>query len=132
MCPPSHTISWTCFRYYVSFVDAYSRYTWIYFLKLKYEVSHFFNIQTSWWNSIFNRKIKALQTDWDGDFRSLATILRTNDITNRVYCLYTSKQNGVIERKHRHIIETGLTLSANAFLPLYFWDDSFLTVVFFF
>lgn len=31
---PAHTHSRNGFKYYISFVDAYSRYTWIYFLKL--------------------------------------------------------------------------------------------------
>ena len=36
------------YKYYISFIDAYSRYTWIYFLKAKYEtyndVLHFISL----------------------------------------------------------------------------------------
>lgn len=31
------------------------------------------------------------------------------------------------ERKHRHIVETGLALLAHSSLPLHFWDEAFLT-----
>lgn len=31
------------------------------------------------------------------------------------------------ERKHRHIVETGLALLAHSSLPLRFWDEAFLT-----
>ncbi|RVW60112.1 Retrovirus-related Pol polyprotein from transposon RE1 [Vitis vinifera] len=34
------------------------------------------------------------------------------------------------ERKHRHIVENGLTLLARASMPFKYWDESFRTVVF--
>lgn len=40
---------------------------------------------------------------------------------------HTSSQNGIAERKHRHIVETGLALLAHSSLPLRFWDEAFLT-----
>jgi histone deacetylase 1/2 len=33
----------------------------------------------------------------------------------------------VAERKHRHLVETGLALLAHSSLPLRFWDEAFLT-----
>lgn len=31
------------------------------------------------------------------------------------------QQNGVVERKHRHIVETGLTLIFHTRVPTYLW-----------
>lgn len=46
-------------------------------------------------------------------------------------CLvHTHHQNGVVERKHRHIVELGLSLLSHASLPLSFWDHAFLTGVY--
>ncbi|KAI5396342.1 hypothetical protein KIW84_062519 [Lathyrus oleraceus] len=45
-------------------------------------------------------------------------------------CLYTSQQNGRAERKHRHIAELGLTLLAQAKMPMSFWWDAFSTAVY--
>lgn len=42
-------------------------------------------------------------------------------------CPHTSQQNGIAERKHRHIVETGLALLAHSSLPVRFWDEAFLT-----
>nr|CAN83877.1 hypothetical protein VITISV_014760 [Vitis vinifera] len=39
-------------------------------------------------------------------------------------------QNGIAERKHRHVIETGLTLMFHARVPLSLWVEAFSTVVF--
>ena len=43
---------------------------------------------------------------------------------------YTSQQNGRAERKHRHIAEFGLTLLAQAKMPLHFWWEAFSTPVY--
>ncbi|KAH9793691.1 retrovirus-related pol polyprotein from transposon RE1 [Citrus sinensis] len=45
-------------------------------------------------------------------------------------CPYTHHQNGVVERKHRHVVESGLTLLAQAKLPLQFWWEAFQTAVY--
>lgn len=36
-------------------------------------------------------------------------------------------KNGAAERKHRHIVEVGLSLLANASMALKYWDQDFLT-----
>ena len=48
-------------------------------------------------------------------------------ITHRVSCLHTHQQNGVVERKHRHVEEIGLALLYHAKVPLQYWDDVFQT-----
>ena len=78
----------------------------------------------------FGCKLKTFQTDWGGEFRSLKTYFEQNGIIHRLSCPHTSKQNGIIERKHRHIVELGLTLLAQASLPLKYWPDAFSTAVF--
>jgi hypothetical protein len=47
-----------------------------------------------------------------------------------VHCVsrpHTNQQQGSIERKHRHIVETSLSLLSHAHMPLRFWDDAFQT-----
>lgn len=74
--------------------------------------------------------IKCLQSDWGGEFRSFNTFLNLEGIRFRHNCPHTHHQNGVVERKHRHIVETGLTLLAQASMPLSFWWEAFLTTSF--
>jgi hypothetical protein len=38
--------------------------------------------------------------------------------------------NGYSERRHRHIVETGLALLTHASLPLSFWSQAFSTTVY--
>ena len=45
-------------------------------------------------------------------------------------CPHTHQQNGSAERKHRHIVETGLTLLAHVAVLFRFWSDAFTTACF--
>lgn len=65
-------------------------------------------------------KIKTIQSDWDGDYRILAPILASFGITFQHLCPHTHNQNGKVERKHHHIIETTLTLLAQSSMPFKF------------
>lgn len=49
------------------------------------------------------KKKKQIQSDWDGAFRPLSTLLKDNGIIHCLSCPHTYHQNDVIERKHRHI-----------------------------
>lgn len=55
-----------------------------------------------------------------GEYKPFTTFLSNHGITHRLICPHTHHQNGVVERKHRHIVELGLTLLHHPFLPLAF------------
>lgn len=57
-------------------------------------------------------------------------LLSTNGVTHQISRPFTPEQNGCAERKHRRIIETGLTLLFNAFIPSMYWVNAFLTSVY--
>ena len=56
--------------------------------------------------------------------------LSQHGIFHRLTCPHTSQQNGIAERKHRHIMEMRLTLLAQSSLSPIYWVDSFLTAIF--
>ena len=115
------------FKYYVSFIDDYSRFCWIYLLKHKSDVEQVFYAFQAHVERLLSSKIKAVQSDWGGEYHKLHRYFQRTGISHRVSCPHTSQQNGVAERKHRHLVETGLALLAHASLPLRFWDEAFLT-----
>uniref|UniRef100_A0A803PPU2 Integrase catalytic domain-containing protein n=1 Tax=Cannabis sativa TaxID=3483 RepID=A0A803PPU2_CANSA len=45
-------------------------------------------------------------------------------------CPHIHQQQGRVERKHRHVTEMGLTMLAQAKMPLNFWWDSFVSAVY--
>lgn len=73
---------------------------------------------------LFNSKIKNFQSDQGGEFKVLNTLFHTLGIQFRYSCPHTHQQNGLAERKHMHIVETGLTLLSQAKMPLSFWWEA--------
>ena len=109
---PSPLTSLLGFNYYVIFVDDYSWFTWLFLLKHKNEVLSVFKHFKSMVETQFSSKLKILRTDngseyINNDFKSFCSI---SGILHQSSRPHTFEQNGVLERKHRHIVETGLTL----------------------
>ena len=57
--------------YYVSFIDDYSKYTWIYLLKKRSDVFQVFHNFQSLVERKFDCKILAMQSDWGGEYEKL-------------------------------------------------------------
>ena len=60
-----------------------------------------------------------------GEFKAFEPYLKREGIALRHSCPYLHEQNDKVERKHRHIVETGLALLAQAKMPLKFWQEAF-------
>lgn len=127
---PAHTISKHGFRYYIMFLDDFSRYSWIYPLKQKSDtLSSFVNFKNMV-EKQFNTTIKIVQSDSRGEYQAFNNFLKQQGIIHYLTCPHTSEQNGRFERKHKHITETGLTLLAHAQMPLTFWWEAFHTATY--
>jgi len=118
------------YTYFLTCVDAYSRFTWIFPLKLKSHTLITFQNFIKMVELQYNTPIKSVQTDGGGEFRPFTSYLNSFGIIHRLTCPHTHHQNGSVERKHRHMVETGLTLLAHAKLPLHFWDQAFVTATY--
>ncbi|MCH79360.1 retrovirus-related Pol polyprotein from transposon TNT 1-94 [Trifolium medium] len=127
---PAPMKSSTGFTYFLTCIDAYSRFTWVYPLKLKSETLTKFVEFKKMVELQFNCKIRTVQTDGGGEFRPFTKFLTNLGVVHRLTCPHTHHQNGLVERKHRHLVETGLTLLSQANIPLKNWDHAFITAAF--
>jgi hypothetical protein len=116
--------------YYVSFIDDFNKFTWIYLLKQKSEVFQRFREFQNLVERLFDRRILAVQTDWGGEYQKLNSFFQQTGISHHASCPYAHQQNGSAERKHPHIVEVGLSLLAHASMPLKYWDDAFLATTY--
>jgi hypothetical protein len=57
-------------RYYVSFIDDYGKFTWIYLLHHKSEVSKYFLEIQKLVEHMLDRKIIIIQSDWEESMRN--------------------------------------------------------------
>ena len=116
---PAPVMSIDGFRYYVLFVDHFTRFTWLYLLKSKSKVFSKFIEFKAMVETQFSIKIKTLRSDGGGEYTSSAfkSYLLQHGITHQISCPYTPQQNGLVERKHRHLVETTITLLSQALMP---------------
>jgi len=115
--------------YYISFVDAYTKFTWIYLIHHKSQVKNVFKFFKNLVGNQTRYKITVVQSDNAKEYLSLTSYLQQCGIQHRLSCPYTHEQNGYVERKHRHIIDMGITLLTTTSLPLKFWVEAFIVVV---
>jgi len=64
-------ISFGRYTYYVSFINDYSKYTWIYLLKKTSDVFIVFQDIQHLVERKFNKKIISIQFDWGGEYEKL-------------------------------------------------------------
>ena len=129
---PTKTVSMRGCRYYVSFIDDHTRKVWVYFMKEKSEVfTHFKNFRLMAEKET-GLQIKHLRSDGGGEYFSneFSSYLQKNGIQRQFTCRYTPQQNGVAERKNRHIAEIARALMSERNLPHYYWAEAVHTVVY--
>lgn len=127
---PAPLLSTNGNKYYLSFVDAYSKYTWVFSLKTKSTAFSTFLTFQKLVETQLDTTIKSIQIDWGREFRVFQKHWTERGIVHRVTCPYAHSQNGNVERKHRHIVEMGLSMLPHAQMPLKFWKHAFLTAAY--
>lgn len=122
---PSPITSVNGFQYYLVFVDHFTRYSWIYPLKNKTEVVTIFPQFHKKIETMFSHKVKSIYTDGGAEYIKLKPYFNSNGISHYVSLPYTPEHIGIAERKHRHIVETALTLLSHSQVPQKFWCFAF-------
>jgi histone deacetylase 1/2 len=103
---PTPLFSSDGYRYFVIFVDVYTKYVCYYPLIAKSDVYFVFHQFQTLVEHQFSLKIKSVQTDWGGEHHKPSTFFQTIGIHHRLIFPHTHEQNGTVERRHRHIVET--------------------------
>jgi histone deacetylase 1/2 len=78
-------------RFYVSFVDTFSRFTWLYLLKHKSFVCDVFLQFQKHVERLLDRKILHVQTDWGGEYVKLHPFFHKLGISHLVSCPHTQQ-----------------------------------------
>ncbi|KAK0572541.1 hypothetical protein LWI29_033229 [Acer saccharum] len=127
---PAHVQSFDKNKYYVIFVDYFSKYTWLYPLKNKSDVPIVFRRFKLLVENFFNTRIKTVYSDGSGEAQSLGLDLQNLGIQHLKSPPHTPEHVGTAERKHRHVVETALTLLHYASMPPKYWSLAFNAAVY--
>ena len=103
---PAPFVSLNVFRFYLVLVDEFTKFTWVYLLKHKSDTFAIFKQFTTLIQTQFKHSIQTFRTDCGGEFTSIEfnTFCANKGIIHQLSCPHTPQQNGVAERKHRHLM----------------------------
>jgi hypothetical protein len=124
--------SFNGYKYFVTFVDDFSRVTWIYLLKFKSEVVDVFKDFHTLVMTQFSTKLKILRSDNDIEYMSQkkTQYLAFHDILHQSSCVGTPQQNGVAEHKNRDLLEKTRALIIQMHVPKSFWSQGVLSATY--
>ena len=118
-------------RYFIVFIDDYTRYSWIFPMKSHSEIFPIYNNFAKMIETQFSKCIKTFQSDNALEYTQYAfqTLLYSYGTIHHLIYLGTSQQNGRAERKLRHILDTVHTLLLSAKVSAPFWGEAALHAV---
>lgn len=132
LCGPMENQSIGGSKYFMLFIDDFSRMTYIYFLKTKDEALKCFQQYKAEVENQLNCSIKILRSDNGTEFCNSAfeNYLVSHGIVHHKTNPYTPEQNGLSERFNRSVIEKAKCLLFDAGLEKRFWAEAAHTAVY--
>nr|GFB14186.1 hypothetical protein [Tanacetum cinerariifolium] len=113
-------------------VDDYSRYTWTHFLRSKDETPKVLIDFLRLVQRGLHAQVRTIQTDKGTKFlnKTLHAYFAAEGINHQTSIDRTPKQNGVVERWNRTLVEAARTMLSAAKVPLFFWAKAISTACF--
>nr|GEW81680.1 hypothetical protein [Tanacetum cinerariifolium] len=119
-------------RYVLVTVDDYSKYTWTHFLRSKDETPEVLIDFLRLVQRGLQAQVRIVQTNKGTEFlnQTLHAYFAAEGILHQTLVSQTPKQNGVVERRNRTLVEAARTMLSAAKLPLFFWAEAIATACF--
>ena len=107
LCGPLSVVSFSGYKYFLTFIDDFSRRTWVYFLKLKSEVFNKFLAFKAFVEKQSGHQILKLRSDNGGEYvkNDFINFCTEHGIQMQHTVPYTPQQNGVAEKKNHTLKE---------------------------
>jgi transposase InsO family protein len=123
---PSRTGS----RYILTFIDDYTRKTWLYFLAAKSQTLDCFKQFRALVEKPTNSKREIVWSDRGGEYtsQSFLTYCSSNGIHKQLTAGYSPHQNGVAKRKNRSLLEGIRSVVTGTKIPKSMWEEIAKTV----
>lgn len=132
LCGPMENVSLGGSKYFILFIDDFSRFSYIYFLKNKDDSLKVFKQFKAEVENQLNRSIKILRSDNGLEYcnKEFDNYLSKLGIIHQKSNVYTPQQNGLAERFNRTVVEKARCLLFDANLHKRFWAEATHTAVY--
>jgi transposase InsO family protein len=115
-------------RYILTFIDDCTRRSWIYLIRSKDEVFHWFKVWRAMVEVQSGHKVKVLRSDGGGEYISniMKTWMAGEGVIQEFTIAYSPEQNGVAERFNRTLVEGVRSMLYGSGLSKSFWGEAAL------
>jgi transposase InsO family protein len=126
LCGPLSSPSFSGCKYFLTFIDDFSRHTWVYLLKLKSKFFDKFLAYKGLVEKQYGHQIQRLRTDNGGEYvnNNFTSYFTTQGIQMQHNVPYTPQQNGVAKRKNRTLKEMANYMIQSKGLSLKYWAEA--------
>ncbi|GJV31850.1 retrotransposon protein, putative, ty1-copia subclass [Tanacetum coccineum] len=123
VCGPFRTMSREGASYFITFIDDFSRYGFVYLMKHKDEVFNTFKVFQNEVKNQLGKKIKAIQSDRGGEYLRHKFVNHTKScgIVSQLTLPYAPQHNGVSERMNQTLLDMIRSIMNLTTLPKSFW-----------
>lgn len=132
VCGPLEVKSLGGARYFLTFIDDYTRKVFVYFLHNKSDVFTKFKEFKALVENQLTLKIKCIRTDNGKEYLSneFSDYLKKTGIIHQTSNPYTPQQNGLAERMNRTLMERARCMLINASLQKQYWAEAVYTAAY--
>lgn len=119
-------------KWLVTFIDCFTCMTWIYMMKNKSEVIKCFQDFHKMVSTQFAKQVHILHSDNGTEYinKEFVVYLSEQGMLHQTTCPGTPSQNGVAERKNRHLLEVARSLMFQMNVPKFLWSEAVMTAAY--
>ena len=132
VCGPLGVSSMGGNKYFVTFIDEFSRMMWLYLIKAKSEVPPIFKEFKVLSENLSGKSIKIIRTDAGGEYTSndFESFCTNHGIMHEITASYTPQHNGLAERRNRTMMNMARCMLKEKHLSLTFWGEAMSTTAY--
>ena len=126
VCGPFSVASTTKHKYYVIFIDDYSRRCWIFFMQKKDQTFSNLCEFKALVDKESGKQVKAPQSDNGGEYilNEFKEFCSKEGIRRELIASHNPQQNGVAERKNRMIVSAAQAMLHDQGLSMHLWEEA--------
>lgn len=114
------------YKYLLTIVDDYSKGTWTFLLKTKSNAFTILKCISSMIKRQFSSKVSVIRSGIAlelGGSNLSSKFFAPQGIIHQTSCVHTPQKNGVINKKHKHLLEVSKSLLHQSKWPISYWKE---------